>query len=405
MNKDAAGENQADYAWLLTDEAAEHLQRIEPTIDEQHLIGLIQSLRQQVTPHRAQLLVTQAQLRLRAAEKFSLASDMFFTEQGLQQSSSDRIARYKASRFASVKRVADLCCGIGGDAQQLAKDLDVTAVDHDPVCCLLAERNIHLVSGQAQVLCEDVEKFDLTHVDGWHLDPDQRIGSRRRREVDQISPDWNLISGMLEKNPHACIKLSPITDLTRELAQSTELHVEFVGEGRECKQQLVWSGKLRNDWLRQATIVLANGATIQVQSNMLLPDFDDYPLLETDPLGQYLYEPHPALIAAHLSGELAEQLELLQVDEGVEYFTGNQRVQHGALQAFEIIDHTSLDSKRVKAMLREHDAYPAEIKKRGVDHQLMQRFAKFKSQGQQALTLVLTRLNGNKIAILAKRCV
>src|ERR1019366_9444098 len=65
--------------------------------------------------------IAQHELRLQARAKFSRAMQMFFTRPGLEQSSSEVVARHRAARYASFERVADLCCGIGGDLLALAQ--------------------------------------------------------------------------------------------------------------------------------------------------------------------------------------------------------------------------------------------------------------------------------------------
>src|ERR1700744_3864988 len=83
----------------------------------------------------------QHELRLAARAKFSRASDMLFTRSGYEQASSQPIARYRAKRFGDARRVADLCCGIGGDLLALAPGREALAVDRDEVHTRLALHN------------------------------------------------------------------------------------------------------------------------------------------------------------------------------------------------------------------------------------------------------------------------
>ena len=86
--------------------------------------------------HSADLVsavLTQSRLRARAREKFGeFADSMLFTPDGLEQATRLPVAALHAQRFrrAGVSSVADLGCGIGGDAMALAGlGLDVHAVD------------------------------------------------------------------------------------------------------------------------------------------------------------------------------------------------------------------------------------------------------------------------------------
>ena len=75
----------------------------------------------------------QTALRSKAESKFSNAQRMYFTRAGLEQASSERMARHHARRYAAFDRIADLCTGIGGDLIGLAAERAVLAVDSDPV--------------------------------------------------------------------------------------------------------------------------------------------------------------------------------------------------------------------------------------------------------------------------------
>ena len=61
-----------------------------------------------------------------------------------EQASSDVVARHTASRFARYKRVADVACGMGGDALALVEDLDGAIGEPRPER-LLGERVRHRV--------------------------------------------------------------------------------------------------------------------------------------------------------------------------------------------------------------------------------------------------------------------
>jgi len=87
--------------------------------------------------------LTLQRLRDRAAPKFSRAQDMMLTRDGLEQASGEAVARHRAARLADGGPVADLCCGIGGDAIALARaGIRVLAVDRDPSTAEVAIRAV-----------------------------------------------------------------------------------------------------------------------------------------------------------------------------------------------------------------------------------------------------------------------
>ena len=111
--------------------AAASLARFEALLSPQGHELLVRLDREAVTPatalragsalraeYPAELVadaLTQHELRLQARAKFGRAGQMFFTRPGLEQASSEAVARYRAHRYAHAGQVADLCCGIGGD--------------------------------------------------------------------------------------------------------------------------------------------------------------------------------------------------------------------------------------------------------------------------------------------------
>ena len=66
-------------------------------------------------------VVTLIKLRHRAKDKFSLAEKMFFTADGQEQSTGEKIAEYIAGRFGEGLNIVDLTCSIGGNLVYLAQ--------------------------------------------------------------------------------------------------------------------------------------------------------------------------------------------------------------------------------------------------------------------------------------------
>src|SRR5258708_4163395 len=126
--------------------------------------------------------MAQHELRVKARAKFSRAMEMLFTRGGYEQSTSEPIARHRAQRFAGAARIADLCCGIGGDLIALAAGSEVLAVDRDPVHARLAQHNagVYGVAGNAQARVADVRDVDLAGTDAVFIDPARRADARSR---------------------------------------------------------------------------------------------------------------------------------------------------------------------------------------------------------------------------------
>ena len=138
--------------------------------------------------------MAQQELRLAAAAKFSRAAEMLFTRAGYEQASSEAIARYRAARLAdayrgAIGRVADLCCGIGGDLIALAGAGDVLAVDRDEAHASIALHNaaVYGLADRVTAVVSDVRDVRLTGLAAVFIDPARRSG---RRPPRLAPPGW-----------------------------------------------------------------------------------------------------------------------------------------------------------------------------------------------------------------------
>ena len=147
-----------------------------------------------LSPDLVAAAVGQARLRSRARAKFGAFADrMLFTRAGLEQATRLEVGARHAGRFrdAGVARVADLGCGIGGDALAFAGiGLDVVAVDADGVTAALAAYNLAPFGEQAQVRHARAEEVDLAGVDAVWLDPARRTAGHT--ETTRVGAgDWS----------------------------------------------------------------------------------------------------------------------------------------------------------------------------------------------------------------------
>ena len=85
---------------------------------------------------------------------------MFFTREALEQASGEVVSTYRAMRFQPFDPIADLGCGIGGDAIAIARTgRQVIAVDSDPVRAAMAAENLKAHGIAADVRVADVFSF------------------------------------------------------------------------------------------------------------------------------------------------------------------------------------------------------------------------------------------------------
>ncbi|MGW3444801.1 class I SAM-dependent methyltransferase [Streptomyces sp. NPDC001076] len=340
--------------------------------------------------HPAELVsaaLAQARLRQRAAAKFGEAdaSRMFFTPNGVEQSTRASVAAYRAERLTAlgVRSVADLCCGIGGDAIALARaGIRVLAVDRDPVTAATARANADALGLAAliEVREADVQEVDTAGYDAVFVDPARRGGRGRVFDPEAYSPPLSWAVAAASAARVAALKIAP--GIPHE-AVPAEAEAEWISDHGDVKEAVLWfgtgaPGAVRATLLPGPRTLLGRG----------LPD----PAVR--PVGRYLYEPDGAVIRAHLVAEAAEELAGGLIDPTIAYVTADTLRATDYATAYEITDELPFNVKRLKALLREREVGNLTVKKRGSAVEPEELRKKVKPQGPNAATVFLTRVAG-----------
>ncbi|MBX3412229.1 MAG: hypothetical protein KF708_05880 [Pirellulales bacterium] len=386
-----------DYRWLLGAEAAalmaETAERREP------LVAATSRLRKSLSPERTHLVLEQVSLRAKAREKFQAAAEqMFFTPLGLEQATDRVVASYKARRYPQDVTCADLCCGIGGDLAALAERGPTLGVDCQEHKVLMAEANCRALGAAhpARGLAAGVEEVDVARFDVWHLDPDRRPHGGRTIRVEDHEPNDNFIRGLLGSRPNGAVKLSPAASLPGDWREVAE--AEWISRGGECRQLVVWFGALASEPGTCCATRIANGGAYET----LRGPAAAVPQTATR-IGRYLIEPDPAVLAAGLSGVLAEQHRLEGIEPGIGYLTGDVPVNGLLAASFEVTAILPFQPKRLKALLRSRGLGRLEVKKRGVPYDPEELRRQLHVPGDEAATLIVTRFQGTVTALVTRR--
>ncbi|KRB38599.1 THUMP-like domain-containing protein [Microbacterium sp. Root180] len=391
----------AELTALLTPEGLRLLDALPPIESADDVARTVSRLRKDGhSPDLVSAVVTQSRLRARAGTKFGpFAQRMLFTRAGLEQATRLAIAARHAARFrdAGLRRVADLGCGIGGDALGFAGlGLAVTAVDADEVTAAIAAYNLAPFGDAARVRHGTAETTDLADVDGVWLDPARRTAghtetTRTRPEDWSPSLEWTF---ELARRVPAGTKLGP--GLDRELIPDG-FEAQWVSADGSTVELVLWSGSLARDGVRRAALVIRGDAAHEITAPT---DTADEPVRE---LGEYLHEPDGAVIRARLIGDVARSLDAGMLDEHIAYLTSDAAVTSPFVSSFRVRESMPAKVPSINAALRSHGIGRLEIKKRGVDVDPAQFRRKLQLRGDAEATLVLTRIGSRRIAVLADR--
>lgn len=368
--------------------------------DESAALALATKLRARYPAPLVSAALTQARLRARAAAKFGAeAESLYFTPAGLEQSTRRSVAELRARRYAAagVRRVADLCCGIGGDALAFARaGIGVLAVDRDPLTCAVTRANAQVtgLGDLIEVRCADVTELapEDEGCDAVFLDPARRTDLGRVFNPAAYSPPWEFALSLARRFPAAGFKVAP--GLPHELIPEGA-EAEWVSEHGEVKEAGIYFGPLAS-----ASPTASRRATLLPGPHVLeargLPD------PEPTPVRRYLYEPDGAVIRAHLLGELAAELDAATIDPTIAYLTADHLTETHFATAYEITDILPFSVKRLRVFIAQHRIGRLTVKKRGADIDPAVLYKQLRPAGPESAVLFVTRVLGAHTALVAR---
>lgn len=385
---------------LLSPEGLDLLDGLPP-YDAGAVVGTVSRLRAAGhDPALVQAALGQSRLRARARTKFGEFADrMLFTEAGLEQATRLQVAAHHARRFrdAGATHVADLGCGIGGDALAVAAlGLRVTAVERDEVTAAVASFNLAPFP-EAEVRHGEAETADLGGADAAFLDPARRTSghsaTRRLADPADWSPSLDVAFGLADRLPTG-VKLGPGID--RDLLPAGR-EWQWISVDREVVEAGVWSGPLARPGVGRSALVLTADGSAELTGPA---DAEDAPVGD---LGGWIHEPDGAVIRARLIGDLARRLDARMLSDGIAWLTTDGPVETPFAQSFRVLEAFPLDEKTLKRELRARRVGRLEVKKRGVDVDPAAFRTRMALRGPEQATLVLTRVAGRHTALLCER--
>ncbi len=388
---------------LLTPAGLELLDALGPVTSTAEAAAAVSRLRAAGhSPDLVSAVVGQAHLRAKATAKFGpFAARMLFTRAGLEQATRLGVAARHAQRIrrAGLTSVADLGCGIGGDALAFAgAGLAVHAVDADEVTAALAAYNLAPFGEDATVRHATAEEALGEPVPGqaiW-MDPARRTSGHsetRRVSADDYSPSLDWAFAVAAQHPTG-IKLGPAHDRD---ALPTDAETQWVSADGSVVELVVWSRELAREGVRRSALVIRGERSHELTGSA---DAEDAPVRA---LGAFLHEPDGAVIRARLIGDVARSLDAGMLDPRIAYLTSDAALTSPFVQSFRVRETLPITPKTINAALKTHGIGRIEIKKRGVDVDPATFRRKLTLRGDAEATLILARFGDQRRAILADR--
>ncbi|MFN3168303.1 MAG: THUMP-like domain-containing protein [Phycisphaeraceae bacterium] len=357
-------------------------------------VAAVASLRKSASAEAVAVALQLAAARAKAVEKFgergrSLVADVA----GVEQASGGAVAAYKAKRIryslGGAGRIADLCCGIGGDSMAMVgQGLDVLPVDREPLRVWMTESNTHHL---AKALCADVEQLRMVGK-AIHIDPARRDESAGRRSwrLEDYQPGPDVIGGLIDAAPAAAVKLSPGVDV-EALPRPGE--VEFISDRGRLVQCVLWAGAFAQG-KRRATRL--DGDEVRVLSG----EPHGVPIGDID---RYLYTFDPAVERAELIGQLCDAVDAPAVHPKLGLLTSDRVIDSPWLTGFAFIERLPWRPKRVKQWLAAHDGGLVEVKTRGKACDPDREQQRLRGDGATGYTVFVLRFETKVQALITTR--
>ncbi len=344
-----------------------------------------------------------ALLRIRAGKKFSRAGAMFFTREGLEQSTPESVSRRRAARFQGFAAIADLGCGIGGDTIALAGSAPVVAADRDELRLRMARENVkacapaHLVRFVRTELLQPGMFFGGRRGAAQpprialYCDPSRREEERRIFSVRRYSPPLPAVAAWRAAvaDEALCVKISP--GVRWEEIEREPCEVEFISLEGELKEAVLWYGAFES--ARRRATILPAGVTMT----------DAEPAGDAvSPPRRILYEPDPSILRAGLVRQLAARLGAARIDPEIAYLTADEFVPNPWAEAYRIEEAMPFGLKRLREWLRARAVGKVVIKKRGspLEPEDLERQLRLKGEGSRIL--FLTQVAGKHSVLIGE---
>jgi SAM-dependent methyltransferase len=361
---------------------------------EVNFLTYFETLRKRHAAELAKAALETAILRVRARDKFSAAERMFFTRESLEQATSEVVARHRATRFAPFGCVADLCCGIGGDALALASvGVHVEAIDSDPLRVAMAEANAMTLGFSTGVRCVagDALTVPLPEAKAAFADPARRADGRRYLDPEDYTPPLSAIRARFADDFPLGVKIAP--GVAWNDLRDTGAEVEFVSLAGELKECVLWFGSLRTTTRRATVLPSAESLTAEVPQEPQTPV----------PVSTILYDPDAAVTRSGLVHDLAERLDASPIDSTVQLLTSDRHTPTPFATAFAVEHVAPFHIRLLRDFLREQHVGRITVIKRGSPADADDLLRKVKLTGPRHRTVFLTRADEQHVMIVCER--
>lgn len=278
----------------------------------------------------------------------------------LEQCSSEVTAKYKVTLLKDRNAmhcgstIADLTGGFGIDTLSLAELLPAChyVEPQQQLCDMMAYNSRLLHLDHIQVHQTTMEDFlqEMEAVDVIYADPSRRdTHGSRVVGLEDCSPNILLYKDiLLRKSRLLMLKLSPMLDIKRALAQLPEtIEVHVVAVDGECKELLFLLEKDKSEDVKFMAVNLKNDQC-ETFSFMMKEEVGALPTYAKD-VKKYLYEPNAAILKAGAFKSVALRYRLEKLHPHTHLYTSDIQLETFPGRCFQVAKVLSVkDALRLK---------------------------------------------------------
>lgn len=359
--------------------------------------------------------ILQVECRQKAAKKLpGLTSGrrfLFPTALSVEQSTSERLARFHSSMIAPGDSVVDLTAGLGVDAIALAQVASsVTAVEVDPLVAsalkynsaMLGLYNIYVVNDDCvSYLSSMDDKRDVVFIDPARRGED----GRRVFALSDCRPDVVSLLPMLDKHfERLIVKASPMLDVTATLRElpCTE-RIVALGTRSECKELLsvvdFQSGD-SSEAVIEAVTLFADGRDSRfcfTRDEELIATAS----YGTPSAGDCLFVPYPSTVKTAPFKLLSQRFELNKLSGNTHLYFSDSRREGFPGETFEIVEVLPYSSGIIKRFASRYPRINVAVRNFGMTAEALRSKLKVKDGGELRV-IGATSLEGNRLLLVAR---
>jgi hypothetical protein len=334
--------------------------------------------------------------RAQSISEYASIMPWYFTEQTLMQSSEPACANHVINTLqVQEQSYVEICTGAGMHAYSALKHGARAVITHevDNFIASRVEWNAIVHGEKINPLRIDGGNARISSEDILFADPSRRISGKERSSLTGIySPHLDVLIHMAGKAKRGGIKIAPGERITGEFTR------EFLGSGRECKEQILW---FNADVIDGTVTLIDKQKTFIPKAQGIVPRLISGEFRE----GDFLVEPHPALIRGELTSMYAEQ-DIAVIDRSIAYGISDVLQDQDWFSHFRILRQEQYSRRKLQECITElRWSRLTEIKKRGfpIEPDTLRKQLKFREDAETHGVIILTRVNADHLMFFCER--